>query len=422
MFTNQAARLNSDPYRVLDLSERGCMIGSRLLGDLGADVIQIEPPGGSPSRIAPYYKDIQDPNKSLFWFAYNANKRGITLDITRDEGKEIFKKLVLTADAVIESFAPGYLESLKLGYNDLCEIKPDIIFAAITPFGQQGPKAQNQASDLTTWAAGGYLYTCGDSDTPPVWISFPQASLFGGAEAAIGALTALWYRAQTGQGQFIDVSMQECAASPTMNVLQMWGVSRVLFQRAGGCMYIPSTGVKQPIYFKCRDGYIMILAQGGNEPFVSSSRRLVKWMEEEGKAPGWLISLDWARDYNASTLGQELADKVGKAIEAFTLTKTKAELYEEGAIKRQILSAPVSTTRDISEDAQLQARGYWQKISHPALNAELTYCGPFIRMTDIPLDKNRPAPQIGEHNREIYSGELGFSASELKSWQEKGII
>ena len=116
-------------------------------------------------------------------------------------------------------------------------------------------------------------------------------------------MTALWYRHQTGEGQYIDVSMQECAASPTMNVLQMWGVSKVAFHRAGGCLYVPSTGVKQPIYFKCKDGYIMILAQGGNEPFVSSSRRLVKWMAEEGKAPEWLENMDWVKDYNASNSG-----------------------------------------------------------------------------------------------------------------------
>ena len=149
MVKNQAPKSNSAPYRVLDLTEGGCMIGGRLLADLGADVIKIEPPGGSPSRIAPFYKDIPDPEKSLFWFAYNANKRGITLDMTKTEGQDLFKKLVKTADVVIESFAPGYLDSLKLGYADLCKIKPDIILASITPFGQNGPKAalSGQRSD-----------------------------------------------------------------------------------------------------------------------------------------------------------------------------------------------------------------------------------------------------------------------------------
>ena len=209
--TKQESRLSLSPYRVLDLSEGGCMIGGRILGDLGADVIRIEPPEGSASRIAPFYKDIRDPEKSLFWFAYSANKRGITLDLSKVSGRNLFKKLVKTADIIIESYAPGYMDSLRLGYNDLCRIKPDIIMASITPFGQTGPKAHRKSSDLTTWASGGYMNACGEPDRAPVWISFPQTALYGGTEAAIGALTALWHRQNTGEGQHVDVSMQECA-------------------------------------------------------------------------------------------------------------------------------------------------------------------------------------------------------------------
>ena len=235
-------------------------------------------------------------------------------------------------------------------------------------------------------------------------------------------MTALWYRHKTGEGQFVDVSMQECAASPTMNVLQMWGVARIKFTRSGGCLYVSSTGVKQPIYFKCKDGYVMILAQGGNEPFVSSSGRLVKWMAEEGKAPDWLKNLNWTVDYNASTLGQDLANKVGQAIEQFTLTKVKAELYEEGAMKRQILLAPVSTARDISDDIQLQARSYWREIPHPELKDELTYCGPFVRFSESPLENKRRAPLTGEHNQEIYSTGVGLTEDKIKTLKEKEII
>jgi benzylsuccinate CoA-transferase BbsE subunit len=411
----------SKPYRVLDLTEGGCMIGGKLLGDLGADVIQIEPPGGSQSRIAPFYKGIQDPQKSFFWFAYNTNKRGITLDLTQVPGRNLFKKLVEAADVVIESYAPGYMDSLNLGYDDLCKIKPDIIMASVTPYGQTGPKAAYKGDDLTVWAAGAYLYICGDSDTPPVWISFPQAGLFGGAEAAIGAMTALWHRNKTGEGQYVDVSMQECAMSPTMNVLQMWKVGGVDFKRVGGCL-VTSSGVKQPIYFKCQDGYVMILAQGGTEPFISSSGRLVTWMAEENKAPDWLKNLNWMIDYNASTMGQDIADRVGKAIEQFTLTKDKAELYEEGAIKRQILIAPVCTAKDISEDIQLQARQYWRQVPHPELKDELTYCGPFIRMSETPLENKKRPPLIGEHNQEVYGGEMGLTDDNIKELKGKGVI
>jgi crotonobetainyl-CoA:carnitine CoA-transferase CaiB-like acyl-CoA transferase len=410
------------PYRILDLTEGGCMLGGRLLADLGADVIKIEPPRGSASRTGPYYKNTVEPEKSLFWWAYNANKRGITLDISREEGRELFRSLVRGADAVLESFEPGYLDRLKLGYNDLVRIRPDIILTSITPFGQNGPKAHYRASDLTIWASGAYLFACGNPDRPPTRIGFPQAGLFGGAEGAIGTMTAIWHRYNTGEGQHVDVSMQESALSPNLNVLQMWDVGGVEFHRLGGALYVPGTGVRQPIYFACRDGYVMILVQGGNEPFVSSSARLVKWMEEEGMAPEWLVKLDWKLDYDANTMGQPIADRVGEAVERFTLTRTKAELYEEGAIRRQILLAPVANTKDISENLQLKSRDYWEKMEHPDLGDSVVYCGPFIRMSETPLKYRRRAPRIGEHNDEILAEELGIPREKLDSLRENGII
>ncbi len=410
------------PYRVLDLTEGGCMLGGRMLGDLGADVIKIEPPGGSPSRIAPFYRDIRDPEKSLWWFAYNFNKRGVTLNIALPAGQDLFKKLVATADIVLESFEPGYLGQLGLGYPDLAKIKPGIIMTSITLFGQSGPKAHYKGSDLTAWASGGYLNACGDPDRAPVWISFPQCELFGGADGAIGALTALWQRQKSGRGQHVDVSLQECAMSPTLNVLPMWGVNKVDYKRVGINLFIPTTGVRETIYYRCRDGYVMILLMGGNEPFVSSSARMVKWMADEGMSPEWLQKLDWATDYNAISLEQDLATRVAETVEKFTLTKTKAELYEIGAMKRNILIAPLSDTRDISQDVQLQFRGYWLKIAHPELREALTYCGPFIRMSESPLEYRLRPPLIGEHNQEIYGRELGISREELQALKQKEII
>jgi crotonobetainyl-CoA:carnitine CoA-transferase CaiB-like acyl-CoA transferase len=410
------------PYRVLDLTEGGCMIGGRLLADLGAEVIKIEPPGGSLSRIGPYYRDEVDPQKSLFWFTFNFNKRGITLDILKPAGQLLFKQLVQKADIVLESFEPGYMDRLGIGYDDLRTIKPDIVFTAITPFGQSGPKAHYKASDLTIWASGAYLYACGNPDRAPVCIGFPQASLFGGTEGATGSLTAIWQRGKTGRGQFVDVSMQECAISPNMNVMQMWGANKVIFRRTGGAAYVPSTGVRQPIYYQCKDGFAMILLQGGVEPFVSSSRRLVKWMTEEGLAPDWLQKLNWVIDYNASTMDQEMADKTGAAVEKFTLIRTKSELYEEGAMRRQIMIAPVNTAQDISEDLQLKARGYWQKLDHPELQEGLVYCGPFVKMSETPITYKQRAPLIGEHNWEIYVDEMGIQKDDLARLRGNRVI
>jgi benzylsuccinate CoA-transferase BbsE subunit len=422
MVNNQTKSPALPPIRILDLTEGGCMLGGRLLGDAGADVIKIEAPGGSSSRIWPFYKDSNIPEKSLFWFAYNANKKGITLDLHKPEGQELFKKLVLQADIIMESYEPGYMSSLKLGYSDLYQIKPDIIYTAITPFGQNGPKSHYKASALTVWASGGYLNACGDPDRAPVWISLPQTYLFGGCEGAIGSLTAYLYRLDTGEGQFVDVSMQEAAVSPNMNVLQMWDVNHVEFKRVGSASYVAGTGVKQPIYFKCRDGFVMILAIGGNDPYASSSERLVKWMDEEGQSPDWLNRINWWSDYNASTLKQDLADKVGQAIEAFTLGKTKDELYQKGAFEKKILIAPVSNTKDISEDIQLQARHYWMHLYHPELGKDIPYCGPFIRLSENPIQYRFRAPLIGEHNRDIYINEIGLTEENYNALRKKGVI
>jgi crotonobetainyl-CoA:carnitine CoA-transferase CaiB-like acyl-CoA transferase len=224
-----------------------------------------------------------------------------------------------------------------------------------------------------------------------------------------------------GEGQFVDVSMQESAVSPNMNVLQMWDLNHFDFKRVGSVSFVAGTGVKQPIYFKCKDGYVMILAIGGNNPYVASSESLVKWMAEENMAPDWLLQLNWWKDYNASKLKQDLADKVGAAIEAFTMTKTKAELYLKGAYERGMLIAPVANTKDTSEDIQLSARHFWVDLPHPELGKDMPYCGPFIKLSETPIEYRRRAPLTGEHNKEIY-GELGLKDAEIKKLKDKEII
>jgi len=410
------------PYRILDLTEDGYMIGGRILADLGAGVIKIEPPGGSRSRIAPFYKDIPDPEKSLYWFAYNLNKRGITLNIDKPEGRALFKQLVQKADAIIESFDVGYLSSIGLGYADLIKIKPNIILTSITPFGQSGPKSQYKGCDLTGWASGGYLYMCGDPDRPPVWISFPQAALHAGAEAASGTMAALWHQRRTGEGQVVDVSIQECVVACCFNAPEMWDLNKVEFTRLSKGINIGTKGVKIKAVWECKDGYAILIAQGGVQPFVGSMRSLTEWMVNEGMAEEWFKQMDWAGDYDASKLTQATVDKVEAEIANFFLTKTKAELYEEGALTRRILIGPLHTTKDLSEDRQLESRNFWMEVEHPELNDIITYPGPGFKLNNNPVQYNRRAPLIGEHNIEVYETELGISGEELTRLQESGAI
>jgi crotonobetainyl-CoA:carnitine CoA-transferase CaiB-like acyl-CoA transferase len=193
--------------RVLDLSNELGFLCGKILGDLGADVIKVEPPGGDPSRnIGPFYKDIPHPEKSLYWFAYNNNKRGITLNIETNDGRELFKRLIKTADIVVESFAPGYMDGLGLGYSVLSQMTDEkIIMTSITPFGQDGPYRNYKASDIGIMAMSGSMYLLGDPDRPPVRTSIPVSYMWTGAYAALGTLMAFFHRQMTGKGQLVDV-------------------------------------------------------------------------------------------------------------------------------------------------------------------------------------------------------------------------
>ena len=176
MSGEQKDNLPLSPYRVLDLTDEKGPLCGKILADLGAEVIKIEKPGGDPSRhIGPFCGDIPHPERSLYWMAYNASKKGITLNIESRDGQEIFRELAKVADIIIESYDPGYLDGLRLGYSELSKLNPAVLMTSITPFGQTGPYSHYKASDLVLWSMGGYAYLCGDPDRPPVQISFPQA-------------------------------------------------------------------------------------------------------------------------------------------------------------------------------------------------------------------------------------------------------
>ena len=190
------------PYRVIDMSEGGFNWCGKALADLGADVIKVEPPGGSPTRRrGPFVNDEPGPENSLFWWSFCSNKRGVVIDIESEGGRERLRRLIEGADVLVESFQPGYLDGLGLGYEALSRAHPGLVYTSITPYGQTGPYAQYKASDLTASAMGGLSYLCGDQSRPPVRISAPQCEFLAGAQGAAGTMTALWERARSGMGQ-----------------------------------------------------------------------------------------------------------------------------------------------------------------------------------------------------------------------------
>jgi crotonobetainyl-CoA:carnitine CoA-transferase CaiB-like acyl-CoA transferase len=402
------------PYRVLDLTdEKGIMCG-KLMADMGADVIKIERPGGDAARsIGPFYRDEKDPEHSLFWWAMNTSKRGITLDIEKPVGRELFRKLVVKADFVIESYPVGYMASLGLGYQDLEKLNSGIIVVSITPFGQFGPYKDFKGSDLVEWAmgSGSYMRTMGDLDRPPIRIGHPQCYYHAGTEGVVGALVALYHRRSSGEGQQVDVSIQDC-----MNFLTAVDYDLNKTKRVRGLKYF---NVEVKHIWQCKDGYVMWRWTGG--PLARRhSLPLVNWMAAEEMASDWLRNLDWDNFSHYNTT-QEIIDRIDGETLAFFKTKTKAQIME-GAVKFRIMLYALATAKDVYESPQLAARDFWQKVEHPEMNATFTYPGRWANNSLTPPRIFRRAPLVGEHNHEIYEQELGVSKAEYRRLKRAKVI
>ena len=405
--------------RVLDLTDEKGLFCGKMLADLGADVIKIEPPGGDPCRnMGPFCHDIPDPEKSLYWLAYNANKRGITLNIESDDGKEIFKKLVEGAHFVVESFVPGHMDSLDLGYAELSQINPGVILTSITPFGQTGPYSRHSSSDIVEMAMCGLMYLCGDADRPPVRISFPQASLHGGADAAVQTLVAHYYRETSGCGQWVDVSIQQAAFMTTFNASWFWELNEINLKRAGAWRTGLTSGVLQRQIWPCKDGYINMPVYGGVLG-ARTNRLLAEWMDREGMSDDFLRGIDWDH-FDMGQLTQEVWNKIEEVMVRFFKAHTKEELYRE-ALRLNIMVYPVSTPKDIAESEQLDSRHFWIQMEDPELGEMITYPGPGARASLTPVLLRKRAPDIGEHNEEVYR-ELGFSRDDLVVLKQSGVI
>jgi crotonobetainyl-CoA:carnitine CoA-transferase CaiB-like acyl-CoA transferase len=406
--------------RVLDLTDEKGFLCGKILADLGADVIKIEKPGGDKTRnLGPFYHEAPDPEKSLYWFAYNLNKRGITLNIEVREGRQIFNKLVQTADFVLESFAPGYLDELGLSYLKLSQINPRIIMTSITPFGQTGPRKKCKASDIEVMAMGGLMYITGNPEQPPLRISLPQAFLLASAHGAAASMVAHFYRETSGEGQHVDVSSQECVLWEIANAIPLWELNQNILRRVGSYIAGRWTGTKQRLLWKCKNGYVLFYILGGAFG-VKTNRAIVKWMVEENIAPEYLQNFNW-NAFDMATQTQEMQDKIEIQISRLFSMFTKEELYDE-ALKRGIMLCPVNTSKDIIENAQLKEREFWVDIYHPELSTNVTYPGAFAKLSETPLNIKCRAPLIGEHNLEIYQGELGLSSSELNDLVHVGVI
>lgn len=333
--------------RVVDATDRLGWLAGRLLADLGARVVKLEAPGA----------DLSSPH----WRALNVNKKLQRFD------------LAVATDADIVLATPSPAEFPR--YKRLLAANQALVLVCITPFGLTGPKAGWLASDLELMAAGGAMSLAGEPGGAPLRVSAPQAYAWAGAQAAVGALIALFHRRATGRGQLVDVSAQAAVITALSHAPAFVDIAGTCPTRAGAFITGRSvTGARFRVFWPCRDGYLNFILYGGAAG-RRTNEQLVSWMRSRSVEPGALAAQDWAR-WDPTVATQERVDALEAPIARFFAALTKRE-FLDGAHEREMLGYPVATVADIAADPQLAARGFWQDVAAPGGGRE-RHCGAFV--------------------------------------------
>ena len=386
--------------RVLDLTTNYAAYAGRLLADLGAEVVRVEPPEGSPVRsLAPCQTGPAGAPLSFAHAFLDAGKRSVTLDLMTSAGRELLAELAASSDAMIETPSAGATDHID--FELVRQRNPGLVLVSISAFGRDGPHAGYQATDLTLLAAGGLLSLGGYADSEPLAVQGEQAMLASGIYGAIAVLTALYERTQTGKGCWIDVSGQECVAFALEDAVAEWSINAHVRRRLGDGAREAGTGI-----YPCKDGHISMVAGrlGTANAFVT----LTQWVAAS-EVPGGasLLEPQW-QDFKFRQ-SQEGIARFAEIFGAFCRTRGKQELYREGQA-RQIAIAPVNTVADVLEDAQLAANSYFRPQFERNSGRDITFPGPPYRLSRTPARLRGAAPKLGEHNRELVDQELRLAA------------
>lgn len=401
--------------RIIEFCDEIGSYCGRLLADLGAEVIKVEPPGGGIERhTPPFYGDAGNPDTSIAFWVHNTSKKSVTVDLDSAEGQALAKGLVLTADAVLDDYPPGYLAERGLGYGVLSAAKQSLVYTAMTGFGQSGPHANYAYLDIVGQAMGGLMTLSGDPADPPAEIYGNQANVSASTHGAIGTLLAILHAEATGEGQAVDVSAQDAVSMSMETAMMTWDLQKRNRTRMGGAgmlpVKVPASGV-----YKTRDGYCLLFVTA---PAGADFPVLVEWMREKGMAGdlGEEPYRSLVAGLNMRFLTQIMSDRsaagsvaeqlehIDELVAAFCATFESRELYEEGQ-RRLLLVGIVSTPKDLAENKQLRAREWFQRLEFEFLDAALEFPGPPYRLSETPTELRRP-PRLGEHNDEIL-GALG---------------
>jgi benzylsuccinate CoA-transferase BbsE subunit len=399
--------------RVLELSTPGTMLAGQILGDLGADVVTIEPPGGARGRrLAPFIAGRPGLERSLTWHALNRNKRGITLDVGTPDGREIVAALLEQCDVLIESMDEGFC---------LDGVRPPerVVWCEISSFSRRGPKSAYQATDTVLMAAGGAPALAGEPDRPPLFFPVPQAIMESGAEAAVAVLAGLTARDRLGVGQ--------CVAVEARVATMLASLGRVCRARSGeapgGRLAPPSPGAPPlaPGMYACADGWVTVTV-AFLPAFVAMTHRIAEWLAEEGALSPALAKSDWLSIASSAARGEGSAEPIARLVEALTQAcrrRTKAELVEISK-RHRFMAAPAMDMADIAGFDHYRARGLFapQDVGGHAIETPAR----FAQFSNYQIEVRRAAPTLSQHTPEILQTFAGLNDLELQALFTQGVI
>jgi crotonobetainyl-CoA:carnitine CoA-transferase CaiB-like acyl-CoA transferase len=406
--------------RVLERADEKGQFCGKLLGDLGADVIKIEPLGGEHNRhVGPFLDDIPHPERSLAFWYYNTSKRGITLNLETADGRKLFRRLAVTSDVILETFRPEFLPSLALDYAALRKQNSRLIMCSLTPFGQTGPWRDYASTDLLHLAAGGEMASCGYDEAdvpnaPPIAPGGGNAWHMGCHYAYMAIMAALVYRTVSGQGQYIDASIHEACALTTEAAVANYIYRGEVLRRQTGRHH--AAGPTPPTQFRAKDGTYVCALVGGrlNPKFV---RDLADLLDSYGMAG----DLKDPKYQDQAVITANSSHIIDDLVANFIASLPAEEAYH-AAQERGFTWGAVRAPEALLDDAHLHDRGFWKQVEHPELGRSFVYPGEAAIYNGSSWRISRRAPLIGEHNMEIFCDELGLSRGELSVLAESRVI
>ena len=389
--------------KILDLSwVLSGPLATMVLGDLGAEVIKLErPEAGDLARGNGPFID----GESSYFLSLNRGKKSLTIDLQTSRGKQLFLELTKTVDAVVENFVPGTMKRLGLDYEAVEKENPVIIYASISGFGQTGPFAQTRALDVIIQAMGGIMSITGESDGPPLRPGASLGDITAGLFAAIGIVSALFERQQSGRGQMLDISMLDCQVAILENA----------FSRFFATGEVPARlGAKHPVFtpfqaFESRDGYIVIAMVGGvrNQwPLFCAIIGRLDLMDDDRYQTGELRTQHY----------DELEPILNEIMKTKTTEQWIKELTEIG-----IPCGPINNIEQVASHPQVRAREMIVEVPHPKLGSVKLINSP-IKLSRTPANVDRIASGLGQDTRDLLAGLLRMNESEIDKLAEDKVI